>query len=187
MPSQCRMRVRDVVISLAVLVCVSACSGASRDSANGSSKRQPSLRCDAESLSIDLHTVLEAMLLRNPVPGISAAVQIPSLMDVPVTSTVGVSSLSGGHALSPADRLLAGSVGKTFFAAAALRRVGAGDLQLDQPVSRYLSGTGVTAFDWITPRMLLTHTSGIGEYDGPFMESLIREPMRERTAPTGSE
>jgi CubicO group peptidase (beta-lactamase class C family) len=40
--------------------------------------------------------------------------------------------------MSPRARMLAGSVGKTFFAALALQLAGEGRLSLDEPVASYL-------------------------------------------------
>jgi D-alanyl-D-alanine carboxypeptidase len=67
------------------------------------------------------------------------------------------------------DLLMAGSVGKTFFAALALRLIEQGRLDLNAPISRYLG-----AKPWfsrlpnakdITVRMLMTHTSGLVRYE----------------------
>ncbi|MEO5588183.1 MAG: serine hydrolase domain-containing protein [Gemmatimonadaceae bacterium] len=103
-----------------------------------------------------------------------------TLMTQPVTTTTGNSAIMNGHLLTANDRFLAGSAGKTFFAALALRLAGTGTLSLDAPVVRYLPDAAIPAFAWITPRMLLSHLSGIGEYDGAFMTSLIKEPLRPR-------
>ncbi|HMS54559.1 MAG TPA: serine hydrolase domain-containing protein [Fimbriimonadaceae bacterium] len=71
-------------------------------------------------------------------------------------------------AMKPDDRMLAGSVGKTFFAALALRLASDGKINLDERVASYLG-----KFDWfkelpnystITVRQLMNHTSGIPEH-----------------------
>jgi CubicO group peptidase (beta-lactamase class C family) len=56
-----------------------------------------------------------------------------------------------------------GSVGKQFTATAVMILVEEGKLSLDDPISKYLSGTPA-AWNGITVRHLLTHTSGIQEY-----------------------
>jgi len=56
-----------------------------------------------------------------------------------------------------------GSVGKQFTAALILRLATAGRLGLDDPIRRYLR-EGPPAWDSITIRHLLTHTSGIADY-----------------------
>jgi len=73
----------------------------------------------------------------------------------------------------------------TFFAALVLQLVGEGRVALDEKVSRYLGHEpwyyGIPNGETITVRMLLNHTSGIPEYGGDFMTSLIREPGRRRS------
>jgi D-alanyl-D-alanine carboxypeptidase len=80
--------------------------------------------------------------------------------------------------------LHAGSVGKTFFAALILQLVGEGRIGLDDLVTRYLGAEewyqGIPNRETITVRMLLNHTSGLPEYGGEFMTSLIKEPGRTR-------
>jgi CubicO group peptidase (beta-lactamase class C family) len=56
-----------------------------------------------------------------------------------------------------------GSVGKQFTAALILRLAAAGRLRLDDPIRRHLP-EGPPAWDSITVRHLLTHTSGIPDY-----------------------
>jgi len=56
-----------------------------------------------------------------------------------------------------------GSVGKQFTAALILRLAAAGRLGLDDPIRRHLP-EGPAAWDSITIRHLLTHTSGISDY-----------------------
>jgi D-alanyl-D-alanine carboxypeptidase len=81
----------------------------------------------------------------------------------------GLSDRTAGRALTPDDLLMAGSTGKTFFAAVALQLIEAGQLDLDARISKYL-GTKPwfqrlpNAKD-ITVRMLMTHTSGLVRYE----------------------
>ena len=56
-----------------------------------------------------------------------------------------------------------GSVGKQFTAALILRLAAAGRLGLDDPIRRHLP-EGPPAWDSITVRHLLTHTSGLAAY-----------------------
>jgi D-alanyl-D-alanine carboxypeptidase len=67
-----------------------------------------------------------------------------------------------------------GSITKTFVATTVLQLVGEGRVRLDAPISRYLPARLVPAEvgDRVTVRMLLNHTSGIGDYD----TELIRTP-----------
>lgn len=138
--------------------------------------------CDTVQLGTQATAMVQRMHVRNPAPGISVAMVAPDRFGGVVTAVAGTRSFTPPTALVATDRFLAGSVGKMFFAGLALRYVSRGRLPLDAPIASYVTAPDIAAFGWITPRMLLTHTSGIGEYDGPFMESLIREPLRERVA-----
>lgn len=135
-----------------------------------------------DSLARVVTALLTDVHKQNPVPGISAAVFQPENMSAPVAIAVGRTALVDGRALRPDDRFLAGSVGKMFFAALTLQRSADGGFALDRPLRDILPGVDIAAFAWITPRMLLRHRSGIGEYDGHFMQSLITDPLRPRRA-----
>lgn len=81
----------------------------------------------------------------------------------------GESDTTTHRAMHPADLMLAGSTGKTLFAAVALQLIDSGTLELDAPISKYL-GTRPwfsrlpNAKD-VTVRHLMTHTSGIIRYE----------------------
>jgi len=59
-------------------------------------------------------------------------------------------------------RFLVYSITKSFIAAAALRLVAAGELELDAPAAAWLRGVALP--DSVTLRHLLQHTSGLGDY-----------------------
>ncbi|KUL49495.1 hydrolase [Streptomyces sp. NRRL F-4489] len=77
----------------------------------------------------------------------------------------GVADIGTGRLTTPLMRHRIGSITKTFTAVAVLQEVGKGRIALDAPIARYLPdlvpGERGQA---ITVRMLLNHTSGIGEY-----------------------
>ena len=81
----------------------------------------------------------------------------------------GVSDRATKRAVTVTDLFLAGSTGKTFFAALAVEQIEAGTLDLDAPVSKYLGNRAwfarlPNAKD-ITVRHLMTHTSGLVRYE----------------------
>ncbi|HEX8242669.1 MAG TPA: serine hydrolase domain-containing protein, partial [Longimicrobium sp.] len=77
----------------------------------------------------------------------------------------GVVTRGGAAPAFAADaRFLVYSITKSFLAAAALRLVAAGEMELDAPVSRWLPPLPVSPM--ITLRQLLRHTSGLGDYGG---------------------
>ena len=57
-----------------------------------------------------------------------------------------------------------GSVGKQFAATAVMMLVEEGKVNLDDPISKYLPGTPAS-WKEITVRNLLTHTSGVADYE----------------------
>jgi D-alanyl-D-alanine carboxypeptidase len=83
------------------------------------------------------------------------------------------------------DRLLAGSTGKTFFAALALQLVAEGRLDLDARISTWLGSEPWFARlpngSDIVVRHLMNHTSGLVryEFDSVFVHDLLANPMRD--------
>ena len=90
---------------------------------------------------------------------------------------VGVSDRETKRAMLPTDRMLAGSVGKTFAAATALQLVKAGKIGLDDKIEKYLGSEPwfarlPNAKD-ITVRQLMNHTSGLVRYE--FKEQFTKD------------
>jgi D-alanyl-D-alanine carboxypeptidase len=90
---------------------------------------------------------------------------------------VGVSDRETKKRMMPTDRMLAGSVGKTFAAATALQLIKEGRIRLDDKIEKYL-GTE----EWfsrlpnakqITVRQLMNHTSGLVRYE--FKEQFTKD------------
>ena len=83
--------------------------------------------------------------------------------------TTGVGDRAAKTPIRPDDLFMAGSTGKTFFAAVAVQLIESGKLDLDAPISKYLGSRPwfarlPNAKD-ITVRMLMTHTSGLVRYE----------------------
>ncbi|MFF4399800.1 serine hydrolase domain-containing protein [Streptomyces sp. NPDC001480] len=77
----------------------------------------------------------------------------------------GVADRDTGRAATPDMEQRIGSITKSMTAVALLQQVAAGRLDLDAPLSRYLPGlVPGERGDRITVRMVLNHTSGIGDY-----------------------
>lgn len=81
----------------------------------------------------------------------------------------GVSDRTAATPMKPTDRLLAGSVGKTYASAVALQLVHSGKIGLSDPISKYFGGEPwfkrIAHADRITVRHLMTHTSGLVRYE----------------------
>jgi D-alanyl-D-alanine carboxypeptidase len=103
---------------------------------------------------------------------------------------VGQSDTATDAAMRPTDRMLAGSVGKTFFGALALQLVHEGRLSLDDRLAQHLGSepwwrdaagrTRLPNGDDITLRMLMNHTSGVVRYEfnPAFTAAVTADPYR---------
>ncbi len=101
---------------------------------------------------------------------------------------VGTADLEDGRPATVDMRHRVGSIAKTFTAAAVLREVERGSIELDAPIRRYLprlvpGGRG----DAVSIRMLLNHTSGLAEYLPHIYPSLKAFPSVADTSPDSLE
>jgi CubicO group peptidase (beta-lactamase class C family) len=76
----------------------------------------------------------------------------------------GLANLELDVAVRPETIFQTGSVGKQFTATAVMMLVEDGKIRLDDPVGKYLSGSPAS-WNNVTVRNLLTHTSGIPDYE----------------------
>ena len=90
---------------------------------------------------------------------------------------VGFSDRDAKTPMKPNDRMLAGSVGKTFAAATALQLVKEGKITLDDKIEKYLGGepwfSRLPNAKEITVRQLMNHTSGLVRYE--FKEQFTKD------------
>ncbi|HKP39176.1 MAG TPA: serine hydrolase domain-containing protein [Pyrinomonadaceae bacterium] len=90
---------------------------------------------------------------------------------------VGYSDALAKTPMKPNDRMLAGSVGKTFAAATALQLVKEGKINLDEKIEKYLGRepwfSRLPNAKDITVRQLMNHTSGLVRYE--FKEQFTRD------------
>jgi D-alanyl-D-alanine carboxypeptidase len=114
-----------------------------------------------------IQAYLDAWRAASGVPGVAVGIVTKDGTVVGLAS--GESDKVTHRKMQPTDLMLAGSTGKTFFAAVAVQLIEAGKLDLDAPISKYL-GTR----PWFsrlpnskdaTVRQLMTHTSGIVRYE----------------------
>ncbi|PBC60975.1 peptidase [Streptomyces sp. Tue6028] len=80
--------------------------------------------------------------------------------------SAGVHDLRSGRAADPDGRFRAGSTTKVVTAAVVLQLAAEDRVDLDAPVQRYLPGLLTSAFEPVSVRQLLNHTSGIQAGDG---------------------
>lgn len=111
-------------------------------------------------------------------PGATVGFTLPDGRSASVST--GFADLQAKRPLKPTDRLLAGSIGKTFVAAATLLLVEEGKLNLDEKIERWLGDEKWFAqlpnAKTITLRMLLNHSSGIPNHveSGSFMKAMLK-------------
>ncbi|WP_342315755.1 serine hydrolase domain-containing protein [Lysobacter sp. FW306-1B-D06B] len=98
----------------------------------------------------------------GPVPGASVLVLRDG--DAVVRRTYGMADLEAGVAATPATHYRLASISKQFTATAVLLLAQDGRLGLDDPVRRWLPSLPAAA-DTVTIRHLLTHTSGLIDYE----------------------
>ena len=97
---------------------------------------------------------------------------------------VGVSDRAANTPMKPSDRMLAGSVGKTFAAAVALQLIKEGKIGLGDRISKYLGGekwfSRLPNANDITVRQLMNHTSGLVRYEfkETFTKDLTANPLK---------
>jgi D-alanyl-D-alanine carboxypeptidase len=97
---------------------------------------------------------------------------------------VGFSDRDARTVMKPNDRMLAGSVGKTFAAATALQLVNEGKIRLDDKIEQYLGSepwfSRLPNARVITVRQLMNHTSGLVRYEfkDQFTKDLTANPEK---------
>lgn len=144
----------------------------------------PRVSTDAE-LRAALQARLETCERELGAPGLTAAV---ALADGRVLAFAAGSEDREGLRAMPVDaRMLAGSVGKTFYAALALDLVAKGELDLDARIATLLAHEPwlerLPNHAAITVRMLMNHSSGLVRYelDPKFLEAFRADPKRSWT------
>ncbi len=121
---------------------------------------------------------IEAMLARDfreDAPGV--AVLVARGDTVLYRGARGRADLDAGTPLAPGDRFRIGSITKQFAAAGVLALVDAGQVKLDDPLSKYVPD--YPGGERITVLQLLNHTSGVKSYTGipGYMAGPIRSDL----------
>jgi CubicO group peptidase (beta-lactamase class C family) len=114
-------------------------------------------------------------------PGVAyASVDQDGIREIGVT---GVKQLGSDEPIGPDTPFLIGSISKSFTAIAVMQLVEAGQLSLDDPLSRHLPAFVEQPAGAITIRQLLSHTSGYSTYQGNILyddDSTGKGPITER-------
>ncbi len=119
------------------------------------------------SLRAKLQTTLDSLHRTGTAPGLSAGFSLSDGTSFGLASGMADTALK--IPLKPSDRLLQGSVGKTYVAAVVLQLVHEGKIKLDEKVSTYLGHlpwySRLANGSDITVRHIMNHTSGVVRYE----------------------
>jgi D-alanyl-D-alanine carboxypeptidase len=121
---------------------------------------------DLKKIHSQCQSILETLHQNGDFPGASASIVLPD--DQMLSICVGTAFDSARTPITAKSRMSSGSVGKTYFAALAMRLVSENKLDRDANVSVYLGDqqwfSRIPNKDEITIRNLLCHQSGIPRY-----------------------
>jgi len=129
-----------------------------------------------------LQAALLELVETRGLPGASAALHFADGTEL--TVAMGFADVEAEREMTPDDRLLSGSIGKTYVTAAAQHLAHAGKLSLDDRAAKYLGdvdGFGrVPNAEDVTIRQLLRHQTGIPRYvfEDEFWAAVVSDPER---------
>jgi CubicO group peptidase (beta-lactamase class C family) len=126
------------------------------------------------TVEMKIDRFVSAEMLRQKIPGMAVAVVKSG--EVVLAKGYGFANLEHRVPVTTHSIFNSGSIGKQFTAAAIVRIVEQGKLRLDDHIARYLPRTNAR-WGSITVRHLLTHTSGIPDYED---ETDMRRDYSER-------
>ncbi len=158
-------------ITLCLLVCLLSITA---------SGQQPARVANTNALKQTIQVKLEEWHKAGSFPGATLGVVLADGESFGLA--VGYSDRDAKTPMKPNDRLLAGSVGKTFAAATAMQLIKEGKIALDDKIEKYLGREPwfsrlPNARD-ITVRQLMNHTSGLVRYEfkDQFTKDLTANP-----------
>jgi D-alanyl-D-alanine carboxypeptidase len=159
------MRFRRITTACATAVVASVAHGCRANP--GASARVSSSPAIAPSVVASLQHSLDSLRGAGQFPGVTLGVTFADGRSIALAS--GESDTARHIPMRPTDRMLQGSVGKTYVAAVAMQLVAEGKLDLDAKIERYLGHEPwfdrlPNAHD-ITVRELMRHTSGLVRYE----------------------
>jgi D-alanyl-D-alanine carboxypeptidase len=139
----------------------------------------------------ELQAQMDEEIAANPsIPGQLLTVIAPTA-GVDADLAAGVVDFASGSTLEPGAAFRIASVTKTFTAAAVLRLVEMGEVDLDASIEQYVSAESIAilqadgyATDSITVRQLLLHTSGIADFstfNPAYFTAVLGDPTHEWT------
>ncbi len=165
-------------VASTVVFCVVLFLAHSRTAAQSTSRSEAHLgAAQADVIGKALQAKLDELRRADAFPGATAAIVLSD--GTLVTVSTGKADVEAGISMKPSDRMLAGSIGKTFFAAVVMNMIHSGKLALDQKIQTYIGSEPwfhrLPNASQITIRMLMNHTSGIPEHvESPEFTAALR-------------
>ena len=139
----------------------------------------------AEPLKSDLKKSLDSLVQHHQLPGITLGLVLPDGASIQLGS--GLADKETGTPMPPNGRMYAGSVGKMFVSAVALKLLEQQLFSLEDKISKYLGDRAWFASlpngADITIKDLMQHTTGIPRYIGQpeFLADIKQNPHKERS------
>ncbi len=171
---------RQSLLCAALIGALIASDRAGQSTVAARANNQQTRKLDFRAVAARIQSKLIELRDAGGFPGVNVAVATPDRRSFSLS--VGYSDLESQKALKPADRMLAGSIGKTFVSAVTLQLVEEGRLNLDDRIEKWLGREAWFArlpnARQITLRMLMNHTSGIPEHvlHQDFTSALKQQP-----------
>lgn len=116
-----------------------------------------------DALSLGVNEIVRTGMREQKIPGVALAVMRNG--KIVKAAGYGLANIELNVPVTPESLFHTESVGKTFTATAVMMLVEEGKVALDDKITKYLLGAP-PAWDGVTIRHLLSHTSGIPDYIG---------------------
>jgi len=172
-----------IFVSFAIFFAVSLSCGVVSAQRKTQPKRVSGAQTKTDNRRAIIQKILQEFHDESKFPGAIAGVSFADGSSLAVA--VGYANRDTKTPMRKSDLLHAGSVGKTFFAALALRLVAEKRINLDDQITIYLNEepwfSRLPNNKEITIRMLLNHTSGLPSYGNEFLQDLVKFPSKERS------
>ncbi|MCP5106408.1 MAG: beta-lactamase family protein [bacterium] len=119
-----------------------------------------------ETFKKELQTKLNKLAQAEGFPGVTLGIVLPGGKEVSLAS--GLADIELKKKMKPTDRILMGSIGKTYAASVALQLLAEKKFSLDDRIKKYLGGEKwfkrLPNAEDITIRMLMNHSAGLPRY-----------------------
>jgi len=133
---------------------------------------------------IELDTILEDIVADWDISGLGVGVVENG--EISYARYFGVQSLETGVPISSNSLFCVASIAKCFVASAVMQLAEHGKLNLDEPLVTYLPDIKLIDehYSQITIRQMLSHTSGMPDFDESEYDELVANPESDEAAPT---